>query len=322
MPTMRRRGWSIVWGWWLAAAIGWPAVTAQAHGSVLDRIDKTTAELVRHPSDARLLAKRGALYALDDNWTQAAADFEQARWLDSTLPDIDLRLTRAWLQLGHANRVVALLDPFITAHPRNVDAHLVRARALVDLRRFRQAAVDFGWVIAHSAAPIPRTYRERAQALAAAGDVDAAVLSLKQGMVRLGPVVSLVEPAIQLQQRRGDHGAALALIDALPTVLKTTPQWRLRRGELLVKAGQPELARQAYRDALAAIAAAPAGKQHTPAMATVRGDIEAALERLPPVPDQLLQGPNQAAAHTSPWWIVGGLAMVVGAVAWVVRRGA
>ncbi len=268
--------------WLMALALLLLASAASAHGAVHERIDAATRALGERPDDAALLLERGALHVLDENWTQAKLDFEEARGLDPALPGIDLRLATALLQLGEAARVVELLDQVLEREPHNADAHLVRARAHVELDQAPLASADFSRVIELSTTPIPRTYRERASAIASQGPayVDEAVRSLREGMTRLGPAVTLVEMAIALEVGRGGHDVALALVQLLPEALRLTPMWRVRRAEILAEAGRAAEADEGYRGALEAIDGASPSRRHTKALQQLRAKIVGAREQL------------------------------------------
>jgi tetratricopeptide (TPR) repeat protein len=267
--------------WLWALALWLVAASASAHGDVSDRIAEASAALERTPNDAALLVDRGALHVLDENWTQAALDFEEARAIDPALRGVDLRLASALLHLGEAERVIALTNAVIAKEPTNADAHLLRARAHVDRAEHQAAASDFTQVIALSTTPIPRTYLERAEVIAAAGDIDGAIAGLREGIDRLGPAVSLIEQAIALEEGRQRYDAALVLLTTLSPPLRSSAKWCAREGELLTRAGRSDEARAAYERALAALDAADRSRRNAPAALALRSQIERARTELP-----------------------------------------
>jgi len=60
---------------WLVLALVLIPAVAHAHGSVSERIDALSRDLHAQPNDARLLADRGALYALEGHYTDAVQEF-------------------------------------------------------------------------------------------------------------------------------------------------------------------------------------------------------------------------------------------------------
>jgi tetratricopeptide (TPR) repeat protein len=304
---MKRAARLVAVGLWLVSRVAW------SHGNVEERIDALTVRIGAHPDDASLWAERGALQVLDENWTQAEIDFEEARTIDPAVPGVDLPLGNTWLHLGDYPRVVAAMTAVIARQPTNADAYLLRARALVAMGESGDAAPDFTQVIALSKTPIPRTFRERADALEASGDRDAAAWSLREGIERLGPAVTMVEPLIELEERRGEFAAALALIDNLPDGLQESPKWRIRRAATLARAGRGEDAKVAYAEALHAIRALPASRRAQPAMVDLEAEATRSLDAL---------GVDLVVPERPPddrlWWMLVG-ALALGGGAWMAR---
>ncbi len=101
-------------------------------------------------------------------------------------------------------------------------------------------------------------------ALLSLGKKDEALRALDAGMARVGHVVSLELPAIDLEMELGRPERALARIDALAKTGPPNPLWIARRGEILDKAGRGAEARAAYEKALALIAEKPADRRGRP----------------------------------------------------------
>jgi LPXTG-motif cell wall-anchored protein len=302
--------------WLVLVLLLLPAV-ALAHGAVPERIRDLDEELAREPRDAGKLAQRGSLHMLNDNPEAASADFEAAYAIDPELDDIAYQLASALLMVGNHRRVVKLLDAVLLREPNHLDARVVRARALVALGERAKAIEDYDHVLAQSQSPAPHYYRERAQAIAAQGPshVDAALASLEDGMKRLGPIVTLVEPAIDLEVGRGSYRAALALVDRLPAELRDTPQWRAARAGFLAQAGDLEEAERVYREALSAIEAMPERHRATDAVVAHKTRIERELAAL--VERRRAQEPPP---RSSAWVWLAALAVVLAGGAWLVFR--
>jgi tetratricopeptide (TPR) repeat protein len=264
-----------------------------AHGAVHARIDALNKQLAQSPDDAGLTAKRGALYVLDEDFDSAVKDFERAKALQPDLPIIDDRLAHALLQAGQTKRARALLDELIVRQPDSANAHTVRARAQVALGNRRDAVSDFTRAITLSEHPSPRLFRERADAI---DDPNEVVVSLRDGITRLGPLASLIEPAFDVEGRLGHHDSALALIAMLPDGLRTSPKWLAKRAGVLAAAERQTEATQLYRDALAALDRLPASRRDAAAHIRLRREIQQALTSL--------SGAKPPDAPSSIWWIV------------------
>lgn len=258
------------------------SAAALGHGAVHERIATLTLQIRAHPNDAALLAKRGELHALDENWTQAADDFEEALALEPERADVMHHLAAAKLQLGDATEALRLAERSLERQP-DPRALVVRARAHERLGSWRKAVDDMSLVIAKANAPSPETYVERAHMQERGGDGDGSIAGLHEGMAHLGPLVTLIEPAIEIEARRGRPAAALALVEHLEPSLATAPRWLAKRGELSESAGRRDEAKVAYEAALAALDRLPESRRRAPRHAALRETIVASLEHLPRV---------------------------------------
>jgi tetratricopeptide (TPR) repeat protein len=297
------------------------ASVASAHGSVQERIDDLDRRLAIQPDDPELLAERGALYALDEQWAAAVRDYEDALDADPTLPGLEHRLAHAAYQTGDAQRALELSARVLAREPRHADAHLVRARAHLALGHHAEAVADFARSIQLSETPSPRSYRELAKAQAAWGadHVDEALASLRDGMQRLGPLVSLVETAIELEEARDAHAAALALVDLLPPLVKDSPLWRLKRAELLRRAGRLGDSDAALRGALAALDALPQSRQATPAMTDLRQQIQDERKTLDTLKREQAAAALESDRRRLEWPLLALAALMLAAALWYVR---
>ena len=90
------------------------------------------------------------------------------------------------------------LDKYLTGQADDVDALMTRARILMKLGQHHAAIADFNRAINHAPEPMADYFLERARAQAEGGDNDAALRGLDQGLKRLGPSITLLVYAIEL----------------------------------------------------------------------------------------------------------------------------
>lgn len=267
-----------------AALAAWPAGVARAHGDVHPRIDQLTAQIAAAQGDAALLAARGRLYALDEDWAAAAADFDAALQRDPATPDAERALADALLHMGQERRALALLDAVVARHAERgadrqdarelADAHRLRARAHARLGEREAALADFDRTVALEREPSPRDYLERARLLAGRDeDADLALAGLEEGVTRLGPIVTLVELAVELETSRNRWAAALSWIDRLPPAARDAPRWRGQRAACLRRLGQRTEALAEIDRALLAIDALPPSRRDSEATQAQRADL-------------------------------------------------
>lgn len=239
----------------LSITIPGAARLAHAHGDIHERIEQLDKSIAAAPGDYTLYLRRGELHRQHQAWPQALADLERARRLDPRPVEIDFHLGLAWLQSGQPARALPCLDRYLDAYPDHPQALLARGRARAALGERLAAARDFSLAIGKFPQPTPDLYVELAGVLIAAGDdhLDAGMDVIRQGTEKLGPVVSLIEYAVETETAHGRYTNALAWIDTLPESLASQPRWLTRRADVLAATGQNDAALADYQAAQAAI---------------------------------------------------------------------
>lgn len=264
----------MILGWCLAG----PAL---GHGPLPERVEALTEELQGHPEDPDALLRRGTLRAQQGQHGAALADLELAHHLAPDRPDIGERLAATLLELDRPSEADSLLTRLLEASPERSHARYLRARARVALGRRTEAVRDFDEAIAGAGNPGPGVYLER---FAAEDDPEARIAGLAEGVERLGPVVTLVEPAVRELLDAGDTDAARSWLEQLPASVAATPRWRIIEGRVHAAAGHHGEARAALRAALAGLDERPAGRRDTSAHRALRAEIERELAVLEPLP--------------------------------------
>ena len=184
------------------------------------------------------------------------------------------------VEAGRPAEAKAAFDRYLAARPDAPAGLIARARLLAKTGDMQAAAQDFSRAIALAKQPEPELFIERAQALRRAGDFDAALRSLDEGVTRLGPLITLTQPAIDLEVEAGRLDAALARLAKIIVVAPRKERWLLLRGSLLEKSGQLEAARAAYSAAQAAFAKVPPDRRGSAAMDELSKNIESAQTRV------------------------------------------
>ena len=239
-----------------------------AHTDIEVQIEIVTQELNSRPNDYSLYLVRGELKRQSQDWLGAEADFERAEQLGSADVHNQLNLYRGRLfhEAGQAQRAVAELDTYIAHNPEHIDALLVRARAHAQMDAFDAAISDYTRLIALHAARSPELWLERARLWMEIGHIDNAIASIDDATEFFGPLVTLVEFAIDAEIGRQDYAAALDRMQKLPLVLAETPEWLSRRGKLLELLGRSDDAAHAFARARQTILKMPLHRQKTAAM--------------------------------------------------------
>jgi tetratricopeptide (TPR) repeat protein len=289
-------------------ALGAWAGAASAHGDVHARIEALTAELSERPADARRWLDRGSALGLDEDWEQAARDFEQALALLPRDADAARRLANARLRLGEPEDAAALMDPVVAANGADAEARLLRARARRELGRSGEAADDYAAAILAYPSPAPHLYLERADNDLERGRADEAIAGLRAGIARVGPIVTLVERVAELQRAEGDAAGAAQTLGALPDEVRSSPRTLLMKARYLAEAGDEREAALLLDRASETIRALPESRRESAAMRALSDEVLAARSRLVPEADAV--SPSRAWGARA----VGGLALAAVAI--------
>jgi tetratricopeptide (TPR) repeat protein len=266
----------------LALLAMFSAPSVRGHAELLLQIEEATKEIEKNPNIADLYLKRGELHRTHADWDQAFADYERALSLSPGLPTIDLLRGRLFLEAGWPLSARAFLDRSISRNPTYVDAWVLRARALTKLEERLAAADDYDRALSIYPEPGPDLFIERAQVLAAEGPehYSRALQGLDQGIAKMGPLVTLQLYAVDVELKQKNFDAALSRIDKVAARSPRKETWLARRGEILVQAGRPLEAAQAYKAALAAMQTLPPARRNVPAMLELDRRLKEELKNL------------------------------------------
>ena len=174
------------------------------------------------------------------------------------------------------------LDRFLLKHPNHIEALVTRARTLTKLDRRLEAAQDYSRAINISAEGRPELYIERAQSLAGEGGHYAkeALQGLDEGIRKLGPLVTLQLPAIDIELQEKNYDAALARLETVAAKSPRKETWLTRKGEILQQAQRIDEARAAFKAALDAMQSLPASRRNVPAMIDLEKHLREQLQKL------------------------------------------
>jgi predicted Zn-dependent protease len=148
---------------------------------------------------------------------------------------------------------------------------------LREIGRLAEAAAEYDRLLRQQTRPLPETYIERAEVLAAIGRPRDAIVGLDDGVTRLGEVVTLRLAAIDIAVRAGDFEGALDRIERLLRQAPNQVFWMTRRAEILEAGGRYDEARRAFASADAALPAA-----RISAVRQLKERIDAGRKRLAP----------------------------------------
>ena len=250
---------------------------AHAHEGLHEQIAAITAKIKRDPKNASLYLQRGELHRLHRDWSRAATDYDRAARLQPGLTIVDLARGKMLFESGRFQRSKLVLDRFLRQQPNHFEGLTTRARVLAKLGSTAAAVNDFTRAIAQS--PDPELYLERAETISRKGThIAEALRGLDEGINRLGPIVTLQLPAIELELRRQNYERALSRLDLIAAQSERKETWLVRRGEILKLAGRDEEARAAFNAALIAIESLPPARRQSKAVTALQARARSALK--------------------------------------------
>jgi predicted Zn-dependent protease len=255
------------------------AAPARAHGPFHELIDAANDRLARQPRDPQALVARGDLYRQHGDYDAALADFAELVRLHPGYDAVDLLRGRTLVDAGRSHQAMVYLDRYLARHPDSGQGFAERARAHEAVAARQAAADDWQRAVELMPRATPDDYLRRMRAQLAAGRSEAALGGLDEGIARLGPIVSLQLPAIELELEARRWDQALARLDRVAAQAGRKETYLQRRGDILLKAGRREEARRAFRAGLDAIAALPQSQQATPAMVDLARQLRRQLAR-------------------------------------------
>lgn len=264
---------------WIFFAVGLlVAQSALAHGDLLIRIAEVTQQINAATNKAaQLYLERAELYRMDQNWSAAEADYTRANQLTPNLLSIEICHAGMLADSGQLESARAMFTSVLKRSPKNGDAFVGRARALIKLGQRKSAIADFQRGLDLLTDPAPQISVELAETFKVEGNLDEALRTLDRGIIRLGPLPTLQSLAIDLELTRKNFDGALARIDTLLPQLLRKENWLSRRGDILVEAARRTEARQSYEEALAAIKTLPSRVQQSSPMLRLKTHVEEAL---------------------------------------------
>jgi tetratricopeptide (TPR) repeat protein len=265
------------WYFRIALVVTMFCLPVLAHDGLHEQLREATKQILLDPGNAELYLKRAELYRLHRDWTEALADYAKARKLAPSLLEVEFCRGRMWLEAGDHQSAQAALDRFLALRPEHGEAWLCRARVKSKLQQPQQAAAAYQRAFALLPRLTPDHYIERLQAQLAAAQVEEALRGLEEGIARLGPLVTLQLPAMELELKQQRWDAALTRLAQVATQSPRQESWLWRRGEILRQAGRAAEARAAFLAAQQALEQLPPSQRQTKAMQELAHRIQAAL---------------------------------------------
>ncbi len=225
-------------GW--ANAIASVLLLAMAAGAGdEEKLAVLAAQIAKQPDNPAPLLLRAQLHREAGDRESALADLDLAASLPGGVVPANIAAAEILQRMKQPAAALERARRVLEKEPDNVAALGLQGRALWELGKPAEAAAVRRRLLAVVGVPEPDHYRDLATALAATGPrgMKAALAVLDQGIARLGPVVSLDLPALELELKLRRWAPALQRTDRLARTTRRPDLWAARRQEILRRAG-------------------------------------------------------------------------------------
>lgn len=261
-------------------------LTAWSHGDLHDQIDAVSQQLKHDNQKTALYLKRGQLYLQDTKYSEAIADLKKSIKLDPELHAAHYHLAQAHLAMGHSDAAERHNKLFIKSLGADTYGGLSRGYGLLGKiyqtkNEHVAAAKAFEMSLKNNMQPGPIDYLQAAEAYVKSGRKyqQQAMSLLDLGIVRLGPIVTLQEAAIELELLSGRYDAASGRVETLRNQGINEANIYCKQAAIMSKAGRFDEAQGYYKKALSEIERLPAYKQQSRAMVKLRLSIEESMSK-------------------------------------------
>jgi tetratricopeptide (TPR) repeat protein len=250
-----------------------------AHGDLHDRILQVTGELNKS-SSAELFFKRGCLHLEHCAGEAALADFSEAELLGHSGLEIDALKAEGLMLLGKDRPALEALNRCLNRDPSSSHCLVLRARVFGRLGESIAAIHDYRKALSLVSKPEPDLILEISTALAKNKQAIDALEVLDQGMVRLGPLASLMTAAIEIDLGIRNIEGALRRIDVARNAAPRPEPWMARKASILARAGSTAESQAEWQLLLDHIASLSPGERNSHAMHCCVQEAQAALATL------------------------------------------
>ncbi len=264
----------------LALCTVFAAGELSAHAAFDARVEQLNQAIAAAPENAELYFKRGDLHRRHKKFARAYVDFDRAHQLAPRAAEFYLLQGRAKLDEGRASEAIPDLSRFLALYPESTSALNIRADAYAANNQITNAIADLDHALATANVRTPELYLKRARWQVEAKQIQAARIGLDRALDDIGPIVSLLRLAIELDLHEDDYDRALARLDALPVAQQNSATWLVTRGRILRDAGNGEAAAIAYTRAQNVITELPLSRRANRANQTLLAEIETELNKL------------------------------------------
>lgn len=195
-----------------------------SHGDLGERIIAVSNEIKIAPDSAYLYVKRSKLYFQHEEYKRSIKDLDKSKILGYNSIEQKLLFAEVNLNLNAFEITLSYCEEILTNDPKNVRAIKVKAQTYLEQGQFQKSALAFEDVIHYSREKFPENYIDASRAWELLNDnlsYHRATEIVREGINKLGELISLYNRLIELAVKEKDYSAA---IETQCIVIKLSPR--------------------------------------------------------------------------------------------------
>jgi tetratricopeptide (TPR) repeat protein len=263
----------------LVAAFLFTSSASYGHTAIDEQIQSVNVRINEAPTDYLLYLRRANLNRIHGDWDASLADYAKAEEFgpEELTQDLYFYRGRVWFDAGNYRLAREALDHFLKIRPDHYEARLTSARTWVALHNTDAATSDFSYALQLAENPSPDLYLERSAVFASAGHNEEALNGIREAVEKLGPIITLVQFAIELEVSQQHYQEAQSWVTMLPDAVKNQSRWLMQSGDLYAALEETHSAHEQWLAALKALDALPESRQKVPANMNLRAELKTRL---------------------------------------------
>ncbi len=226
--------------------------STMAHGPLHERLRQSTARIAESPADPLGYVARARLHREHRDLASARSDLQRALELAPQLREAVGAMADLLLFEGKPSEALEWACRAHSGENPPIEVRRVYARALTLVGQSDTALPIYDALLDDLPQPTPELYLERFRTarLAHQADPTIALRGLRAAIERIGPVPSLILPAVDLERELGQFDSALQNVARMrePSARKTP--WLVLESEILLQSGRVLKAQERARVAL------------------------------------------------------------------------
>ncbi|WP_159023632.1 hypothetical protein [Formosa sp. L2A11] len=221
------------------------SIPAFSHGDLSVRIEKKTAEILKHPTNPELYFERGMLYQQHVEYTKAYNDYLKSESLGNTNKALKYRMAELHYLTEDYNEALKAITSCLEIDKTDVKSKKLEAQIYYQLKSYNKALTAYGYVMTNMTDIRPEDVLEYSDIILADNNknYNDALVAIESGLEKLGP------NTLSLQLKKLDYLIAshqsekvIKQYDYFILQYKRKEFWYYKKALYLIQNNKPEAA--------------------------------------------------------------------------------